>query len=325
MTSKIPHRLSANPWSNRLSKNHEKKTDFCSWIKTFCKGFGLLLTYEIIEELIEEAIAYTITTVIAKAVSFLLVVVLTQTVKVTAKGLAKGIVIVLKPLVKKFTYREGNDKINKILRFIDMCKEKVKENKFLNFLKRNPKSILGILAGFIASIASGAGTTCGLIVGKVEIPLWGNILLGVCVCVVEFVLIALGVKGAGFEGVARYQVRKIAERLGFGKTVDELEKVEKAVQEEEEAKAEAEKEAKEKAQEKYYEGWRKASKEQNYDGSLEEYIAVQEEIEKAKQAEIDKVQAEEKEKMNRVNWTKACDEQGYKGSFADWKAENIKE
>ena len=75
----------------------------------------MLLTYEIIEELIEEAIAYTITTVIAKTLSFLLVVVLTQTVKVTAKGLAKGITVVLKPAVKRLTYKEGNDKINKPL------------------------------------------------------------------------------------------------------------------------------------------------------------------------------------------------------------------
>ena len=42
----------------------------------FFKGFGLLLTYEIIEELLEEAIAWTITTVLARALSFLLVVVL---------------------------------------------------------------------------------------------------------------------------------------------------------------------------------------------------------------------------------------------------------
>lgn len=131
LPNKSPHPLSSP--CHRSSNQRQGKGNSCSWIKAFCKGFGLLLTYEIIEELIEEAIAYTITTIIAKAVSFLLVVVLTQTVKVTAKGLAKGITIALKPAVKELTYREGNDKITKIMRFINMCKEKIKENKFLNF------------------------------------------------------------------------------------------------------------------------------------------------------------------------------------------------
>ena len=131
LPNKSPHPLSS-PW-HRSSNQLQGKGNSCSWIKTFCKGFGLLLTYEIIEELIEEAIAYTITTIIAKAVSFLLVVVLTQTVKVTAKGLAKGITIALKPAVKKLTYRDGNDKITKIMRFINMCKVKIKQNKILIF------------------------------------------------------------------------------------------------------------------------------------------------------------------------------------------------
>ena len=117
-----PHPTLCPKWCRSSRKHYKDKEKINSWIKTFCKGFGLLLTYEIIEELIEEAIAYTITTVIAKTLSFLLVVVLTQTVKVTAKGLAKGITVVLKPAVKKLTYKEGNDKINKILRFIDMSK-----------------------------------------------------------------------------------------------------------------------------------------------------------------------------------------------------------
>lgn len=78
----------------------------------FFKGFGLLLTYEIIEELLEEAIAWTITTVLARALSFLLVVVLTQCTKVTIKYSVKLLKVLLKPLVTKLVYRPGNDKVN---------------------------------------------------------------------------------------------------------------------------------------------------------------------------------------------------------------------
>lgn len=317
--SKTPHPSCS--WNNRSSKIHENTDKFCSWLKAFCKGFGLLLTYEIIEELIEEAIAYTITTVIAKAVSFLLVVVLTQTVKVTAKGLAKGLVIVLKPLVKNFTYREGNDKINKILRVIDMCKKNIKGNKFLNFLKRNPKSIIAMLAGLVASIATGGATTCGLVIGKVELPLWANIVVGVIICIVEFVFIFIGVKDAGFESNAKYQMRKVAEKIGFERAYDEIAKVGEAFEAEEKAKEEAEKEAAERAKEKYLEGFRIAVAEQSYDGSLEDYIAAQQKLEKEKEDAIKEAEAEEKERVARANFRIAVTEQGYTGSFADWKAE----
>ena len=324
LPNKNPHPLSS-PW-RRSSNQLQGKGNSCSWLKTFCKGFGLLITYEIIEELIEEAIAYTITTIIAKAVSFLLVVVLTQTVKVTAKGLAKGITIALKPAVKKLTYREGNDKITKIMRFINMCKEKIKENKFLNFLKRNPKSILGIISGFIASLASGAGTTCGLIVGKVELPLWANICFGVLVWVVLFIFNIIGVKSAGFEGVAKYQVRKLAEKLGFGKAAEELDKVEQAIEAEDKEKAEQEKLALEQAKAKYQEAWRIdiTSKKIDIHVSLEDYIAQKqaEEKEAEEKAKQEKIDAEaEQEKLAIENAFLAAVSNGYAGSFDTWKAE----
>ena len=289
----------------------------------------MLLTYNIIEELIEEAIAYTITTIIAKAVSFLVVVLLTQTVKVTAKGLAKGITIALKPAIKNITYKEGNDKITKILRFINMCKEKIKENKFLNFLKRNPKSILGIIAGFIASLASGAGTTCGLVFGNVELPLWANICVGVVVCVIEFVLIVLGVNGAGFEGVAKYQVRKIAERLGFGKAMDELVKAENAFIEEEEAKEKAEALALEQAKAKYQEAWANGIINKTIDASvsLDDYIAQKRAEEDEKEKEVE---AKKQADAEKAEYDKAFSEfvvalrNGYTGSFDKWRAEQTK-
>lgn len=314
----LPQLQVTKSWNNRSCKTNNKGS-FSSWLKTFCKGFGLLLTYEIIEELIEEAIAYTITTVIAKAVSFLLVVVLTQTVKVTAKGLAKGITIALKPAVKKLTYKEGNDKITKIMRFINMCKEKIKENKFLNFLKRNPKSIIGILVGLIASLASGGATTCGMIWGKVELPLWANICIGVVVCVVLFISIVFGVKGAGFENAKQYQGRKLAEKLGFDKAYDAILQAEKDFEAEEEAKEEQERVEQEQKQARYKEAWRNAILNGVFDGSLEDYTAQQEKVlaeqiaqqaEQEKQAQLERLKAE---------YRSAVANLGYTGSFADYQ------
>jgi len=256
------------------------------------------------------------------------VVLLTQTVKITAKGIAKGITIALKPAVKQLTYKEGNDKITKILRFINMCKEKIKENKFLNFLKRNPKSILGIISGFIASLAAGAGTTCGLVIGNVELPLWANICFGVIVWLVLFIVTAIGVKNAGFEGVAKYRLRKLAEKLGFGKAAEELEKVEKAIEAEDEAKAEQEKLALEQAKAKYQEAWRIdiTSKKIDINVSLEDYIAQRqaEEKEAAEKAEQEKLEAEaEQEKLAVENAFLAAVSNGYAGSFDTWKAEQV--
>lgn len=316
----------------KSSSNHSfngKDNKFGKWLKTFCKGFGLLLTYEIIEELIEEAIAYTITTIIAKAVSFILVVVLTQTVKVTAKGLAKGITVVLKPAVKKLTYKEGNDKVNKLLRFINMCKDKIQNNKFLNFLKRNPKSILGILVGVGASVASGGATTCGLIVGNVELPLWAEICVGVVVCIVLAIPICFGVNGAGFENATKYQGRKLAETFGVEKAYDAILKAKEEFEAEEEAnakaeqeKAEAERLATEKRLEQYEEAWHIEVARKTTKLGLDEYIAQKEtelaEV-KAKQAAADEAKALENAQ---TEWIKAATTGGYKGSFEEWYAEN---
>ena len=320
-----PHPTLCPKWCRSSCKHYKDKEKINSWIKTFCKGFGLLLTYEIIEELIEEAIAYTITTVIAKTLSFLLVVVLTQTVKVTAKGLAKGITVVLKPAVKKLTYKEGNDKINKILRFIDMCKEKIKENKFLNFLKRNPKTILGMVSGLIASVATGGATTCGLLVGHVELPLWANICIGIIICVVLFIANVFGVKGAGFENAKQYEGRKIAEKVGFDKVYDAILKAEQDFEAEEEAakQAEAEKEEREKAQAeaemiKYESEWRAGmlNGSVSVDVSLEAYVAEKQKEEAEKAAKIEKAKEEQEFRVAISN--------GYKGNFQAWKAEQNK-
>lgn len=320
--AKLPKLEATKSWNTCSYKVKNNKGSFSSWLKVFCKGFGLLITYEIIEELIEEAIAYTITTVIAKAVSFLFVVILTQTVKVTAKSIAKGITIALKPVIKKITYKDGNDKINKILRFINMCKEKVKENKFLTFLKNNPKSILGIISGFIASVSGGAIISGGLYFGNVELPFWAVIVIGVVVCLALFVFIALGVNGAGFESPIKKSLRTIATQLGFGKAVEALDKIEKEYEAEQKAQEEAEKAELEMAQAKYREVWKNAIINGTFDGSLDEYIAQKQEEEKARE-EARKVELEKQElEREKTEYRFAVANNGYTGSFSEWQQEN---
>lgn len=311
-------------WNTRSYKVNNNEWKFGSWLKAFCKGFGLLLTYEIIEELIEEAIAYTITTVIAKAVSFLLVVFLTQSIKIGAKGLAKGITIALKPLVKKLTYKEGNDKVNKILRFIKMCKEKINDNKFLNFLKRNPKSILGILVGVGASVASGGATTCGLIVGNVELPLWAEICVGVVVCIVLAIPICFGVNGAGFENATKYQGRKLAETFGVEKAYDAILKAKEEFEAEEEANAEAERVANEQALVKYKEDWKLLAVQGKFDGSLDEYIALKEKEKAETKAQLEQAEKEQALAKAKIEWQNAVASGEYSGSFVDWQAKQSK-
>lgn len=94
-----------------------------------------MLIYELIEEALEEFIAWGITTAIAKAISFLLVVFLTQATKVTAKS----IVVVLKPVIKKLIYVEGNDKMEKLKSF------------FAN-IKANWKNYLAIVSAVATAI-----------------------------------------------------------------------------------------------------------------------------------------------------------------------------
>lgn len=304
------------PSSHNNSKNDNRKS---SWLKQLFKGFLLLITYEIIEELIEEAIAWTITTVITKAVSFLLVVFLTQSAKAVAKTIARALGILLKPIVKKLTYRAGNDKITKIMRFIDMCKEKIRNNKFLQFLKRNPKSILGVVGGIVASLAGGVLTTGGLYIGNVALPLWAKIVIGCVVVGVLSVLIVLGVTGAGFESKVKLALRVIAQRLGFGEAVDALAKVEQEYERERAKIAEEERRAEEERLAKYSTAWRNAIATGTFDGSLNEYIE-----EMVKKEEELKRQQEEKiaqEKAIRVKneWRTAVLKGEFTGSLVEWE------
>ena len=213
----------------------------------FFKGFGLLLTYEIIEELLEEAIAWTITTVLAKAVSFLLVVVLTQCTKVTIKYTTKLLKVLLKPLVTKLVYRPGNDKVNfirkafcKIFRIesndnsnelievkndeqnssennkqeaVIMADNEVKVSKFKQFVERVVEFVKcnkkSILSTATALATSvGSGGAVQMWCASTNLPNLYTWLIAVIIGIVMFALTELGVSARGWESAAKFLRRK---------------------------------------------------------------------------------------------------------------------
>lgn len=213
----------------------------------FFKGFGLLLTYEIIEELLEEAIAWTITTVLARALSFLLVVVLTQCTKVTIKYSVKMLKVLLKPLVTKLVYRLGNDKVNfikklfcKIFRIesndnsnelievkndeqnssennkqeaVIMADNEVKVSKFKQFVARVVEFVKcnkkSILSTATALATSvGSGGAVQMWCASTNLPNLYTWLIAVIIGIFMFVLTELGVSARGWESAAKFLRRK---------------------------------------------------------------------------------------------------------------------
>ena len=78
--------------------------------KLFTSGGWTLFTvfiWEMMEELLEEVIAFGIVSFFTKALSTIVVIGITQLSK-------RAIMKMCKPIVKTFTYKEGDDKMNKI-------------------------------------------------------------------------------------------------------------------------------------------------------------------------------------------------------------------
>ena len=99
----------------------------------FFKGtFLYCLAIELVEEGLEELIAWEISNLISKALSALVVVGITQTVK-----------LLIKKIVKRITYKEGNDKVEKL-------------KKFFSWIWSNKCTLGGIATGAI-TVISGLG------------------------------------------------------------------------------------------------------------------------------------------------------------------------
>jgi len=260
----------------------EKSKKFTKSLWNFTKGFTLLLTYEVIEELLEESIAWAITTIAARAISFLVVVVLTQTTKVTIKGLAKGLTVLLKPLVKKITYRAGNDKIDKIRRIYKTMKNAVA--KFIAFVVRNKNSILATVTSFLASIGAAGAVDGGLVIGGITLPKYAYYLIALGVAIIMFIPTFIGVKGAGYENKEQYDERIAKEQAAKDekKALKEAEAKAKAEQEEILALAKAEEQKKLEAEQAKKEEQAKLQAEQEERRKQDELNRLKQEYELAK-------------------------------------------
>ena len=158
------------------------------WGKLF-KGSGwavfTMFVWELVEEGLEQLIAVAIsgavTLFVTKALSTLAIITATQGIKMAFKHS-------MIPLIKSFTYKKGNDKMNLI-------------KKFFKWIFANKKSLIGtISAGF--AVASGSGIIDvsnfdAIVLGGINItPYLYYIALGI--------MILIGVFGKGFESVQAF-------------------------------------------------------------------------------------------------------------------------
>lgn len=230
----------------------------------YIKSIALLLTYGILEELLEEAIAWGISAFVAKAISLVVMAVFTGIIKASATSVIKGVIVLLKPVVKKMTYKKGDDKIQTIANFFRSI-FKMEENetkkvdvknffvKLFAYLKRNVKTNTATITNLISSLGAGALTSGGFIIGKVQVPEWAVYVIGAVVTVIMFVITQLGVKGKGLETQEEYDERKAeeakekeakAEEKAKAKAEKlEMEEIKKQLEEEAEAEARAREEA----------------------------------------------------------------------------------
>ena len=179
--------------------------------KLFSGGAWTLFTvfiWEMMEELLEEAIAFGITSFITKALSTLVVIGITQITK-------RALIQICKPIVKSFTYKEGNDKMNKI-------------KQFFTWVWSNKKTLLGVISGGVMTLS---GAEVINVSALPELPMGGFNITPLIYYGVLLVIAIFGVCGKGFESIKEY-----AERIAQIK----VEKQEKAIMKEAKAELKAE-------------------------------------------------------------------------------------
>lgn len=248
------------------------------WGKVFAKS-GLLFvgayTWELLEELLEELIAFGIASFIVKTMSMVLVVALTI-------GAKKLIFRIVKSIVKKITYKKGDDKMSKVKQFFAYI------GKGFKWIFANKKSLTGIASGAVMTLS---GTGVIDISALPELPVNGFNITPVIYYGALLVLAIIGVSGKGFESIKTFFTRKEQEKvekkhkdnvkLAMAEIKAEKKLANQTQAEQEKAKAKAEAEAKEKAE-----------KEQAEKLHRQEIDKIKAEIKlaeaKAKQAELNK-------------------------------------
>lgn len=150
-----------------------------------------MLIWELLEEGLETFIAFAISSVCAifvvKALSTLGVVVATQGIKVAVKRF-------LVPLIKKITYKKGNDKMEKL-------------KKFFSWVWSNKKTLLGSLLAVVSGVMTGIAINADFIQLFPALTFLGVNWTAVIIGLLAFAGIELGVLGKGFETVDQYEKR----------------------------------------------------------------------------------------------------------------------
>lgn len=157
------------------NKVNNKPSIIKGWIKTFAVLFGAECLEELFESLIEEGIVAGMSWIFSNAITNVLFIFgIVQLLKMSTKQLTKILIIIIRPIIKKYTYKEGQDKVDKL------------KNLFTylgNELATNPITICGIV------VNGGIFTFLGLVLEKIismNLPSWASILLAVLVCLVLF-------------------------------------------------------------------------------------------------------------------------------------------
>lgn len=196
-----------------------------------------------------------------------------------------------------------------------------RKDSFKDFIKNNPRTIIGVVCSVIASAASGAGTSYGMILGNVKLPLWAEVILGVVVFLAFAVLSVIGVISDGFETNIKVQVRKLATKLGYENACESLESALDIYEaEQEKEKLIAEQEA-EQAKAKYKQGYVNAVM-GGYVKSFDEYVEEQKAAELAKEEEQAKIAAEQAEIALKQKWIAEIQGGITTLSYDAWKAES---
>ena len=165
----------------------------------FINSFFCYLAIELVEETIEELIVIGVSSLFIKGFSTLCVVSLTQSAK-----------IIIKAIVKKITYKEGNDKMSKI-------------KSFFTWIWSNKKTLLGTLSSVASAVV---GVLSGT--GVIDISALPELLIGsfnitpIIYYGILLILTLIGVFGKGFESIQEF-----AERIGLIKAEKEQEAIDK--------------------------------------------------------------------------------------------------
>lgn len=197
-------------------------------------------------------------------------------------------------------------------------KKMTKKDSFKDFIKNNPRTILGVVASVIASAFSGFGTSYGLILGKVQVPFWAEIVIGAVVFLAFAAISIIGVISSGYETNVKVALRKMASQLGYGNACESLEvALDQFNAELEKEKAQKEFEE-EQAKAKYKAGFVSAVA-RGFVGSFDDYIAEQKQAELDAAAEAEKLAAEKAEQELKAQWVADIQAGATTLSFDAWK------